>query len=183
MQKTQVGFVDAEAARKYQKEQDKLRFEAELLKIVGPVEFQRWKKQNARNEARLKATAAQIAKSSRPVPESAIIIDNYLTECHPQRLDDDNAYADHIRNTTSLGERPDLIEAIVNMRAEILATAKPFLRDEYTLLGVERDATKREIKNAYRRKARKLHPDAGGSDEAFKQLHDAYRRVLAFAKA
>ncbi len=42
--------------------------------------------------------------------------------------------------------------------------------------------TKRVVKNAYRRAARKLHPDAGGSDETFKQLHAAYRRLLAATK-
>ncbi|SRR5579871_2538595 len=52
---------------------------------------------------------------------------------------------------------------------------------EYVLLGIEPGATKREIKNAYRRKARKLHPDVGGDAEAFKQLYTAYRAVLKVA--
>lgn len=53
---------------------------------------------------------------------------------------------------------------------------------ELTLLGIEAGSTKREIRNAYRRKARKLHPDVGGNEEAFKQLHTAYRHLLATAK-
>ena len=53
---------------------------------------------------------------------------------------------------------------------------------EYSLLGIEPGASKRDVKNAYRRKARKLHPDAGGDEAAFKQLYEAYRRVLAVAK-
>jgi hypothetical protein len=57
------------------------------------------------------------------------------------------------------------------------------LTPELTLLGLEPDATKRDVRNAYRRKARKLHPDAGGDEAAFKQLYTAYRRVLAVAKA
>jgi len=57
------------------------------------------------------------------------------------------------------------------------------MSDELALLGIEGNADKREIRNAYRRKARKLHPDVGGDAEAFKQLHDAYRKVLAAAKA
>ncbi len=45
------------------------------------------------------------------------------------------------------------------------------------------DYTKREVRNAYRRKARKLHPDVGGDAEAFKQLYAAYRAVLAVARS
>jgi len=56
--------------------------------------------------------------------------------------------------------------------------------ENYGILGLDANAelTKRTVKNAYRRKARKLHPDVGGDPEAFKQLHDAYRKTLAAAK-
>jgi DnaJ-class molecular chaperone len=53
---------------------------------------------------------------------------------------------------------------------------------DYQLLGLsnhEGHLLKRHVRNAYRRQSRKLHPDAGGNDEAFKELHAAYRRVLA----
>ncbi len=50
------------------------------------------------------------------------------------------------------------------------------------LLGVEPGATKRDVRNAYRRKARKLHPDVGGNAEDFKQLYTAYRAVLKIAR-
>jgi len=49
---------------------------------------------------------------------------------------------------------------------------------ELSLLGIAVGSTKRDIRNAYRRKARKLHPDVGGDPDAFKQLHDAYRALL-----
>lgn len=75
--------------------------------------------------------------------------------------------------------RPDLQAAVDEMRARVLASAKPYMAEEFALLGIERGATKREIKNAYRRQARKLHPDAGGDDAAFKRMHEAYRRALA----
>ena len=52
-------------------------------------------------------------------------------------------------------------------------------QSEYALLGIAPGATKRDIKNAYRRQARKLHPDKGGDAEAFKQIYAAYRRLLA----
>jgi molecular chaperone DnaJ len=48
------------------------------------------------------------------------------------------------------------------------------VRDLYEILGVSRDATDAEIKRAYRRRARELHPDAGGDEEQFKELTTAY---------
>lgn len=48
------------------------------------------------------------------------------------------------------------------------------MRDLYEILGVERDASEDEIKRAYRRKARELHPDAGGDENEFKELTTAY---------
>ena len=78
--------------------------------------------------------------------------------------------------------RPDLQAAVDELRAKVIATAKPYLANEYTLLGVQPGATKRDIKNAYRRQARKLHPDKGGDAQAFRQMHDAYWRLLASVK-
>lgn len=47
----------------------------------------------------------------------------------------------------------------------------------YDILGVERDASEADIKKAFRRKARQLHPDvnkAPDAEEQFKQLNEAY---------
>ncbi len=50
------------------------------------------------------------------------------------------------------------------------------MRDYYEVLGVSRDASTEEIRRAYRKKARQLHPDYAGpqSEEAFKELSVAY---------
>lgn len=44
----------------------------------------------------------------------------------------------------------------------------------YDVLGVKKDATQDEIKKAFRKLARKHHPDAGGSEEKFKSINEAY---------
>jgi len=51
-------------------------------------------------------------------------------------------------------------------------------KDYYNILGVNRGASEREIKQAYRRLARKYHPDVNPSDKSaeakFKQINEAY---------
>lgn len=50
-------------------------------------------------------------------------------------------------------------------------------RDYYEVLEVERGATKEDLKRAYRRMARKYHPDVNpqdGADERFKEISEAY---------
>ena len=46
--------------------------------------------------------------------------------------------------------------------------------DYYKMLGVARDATPEQIKKAYRKLAREYHPDAGGDEEKFKDVNEAY---------
>ncbi|HEY82771.1 MAG TPA: J domain-containing protein [Dehalococcoidia bacterium] len=51
-------------------------------------------------------------------------------------------------------------------------------KDYYEILGVRRDATEQEIKQAYRRLARKYHPDVNPGDKSaeakFKEINEAY---------
>ncbi|MDH4139124.1 MAG: molecular chaperone DnaJ [Coriobacteriia bacterium] len=47
-------------------------------------------------------------------------------------------------------------------------------KNYYDILGVKKDASSDEIKKAFRKLARKYHPDAGGSEERFKEVNEAY---------
>ena len=47
-------------------------------------------------------------------------------------------------------------------------------KDYYGVLGVDKDASQREIDRQYKREASRHHPDRGGSEERMKSLNEAY---------
>lgn len=47
----------------------------------------------------------------------------------------------------------------------------------YDVLGVKRDASQKEIKSAFRKLAQKYHPDAGGDENKFKEISEAYETL------
>ena len=53
-------------------------------------------------------------------------------------------------------------------------------KDYYAILGVEKDANADEIKTAYRKLARKYHPDVSkekDAEEKFKEMSEAYETL------
>ena len=65
---------------------------------------------------------------------------------------------------------------------QILYTARLIFymdNDYYNVLGLNRDASDKEIRSAYRRLARKHHPDVNPGDpkaeEKFKEINQAYQ--------
>lgn len=47
-------------------------------------------------------------------------------------------------------------------------------KDYYTILGVDKKATKDDVKKAFRKLAQKHHPDKGGDEGKFKEITEAY---------
>lgn len=51
---------------------------------------------------------------------------------------------------------------------------KDFTKDFYEILEVVKEASPEDIKKAYWKKAKKMHPDVGGDEEDFKKISHAY---------
>lgn len=51
------------------------------------------------------------------------------------------------------------------------------LAQDYELLGVSPSCSDRILRAAYKARAQEVHPDTGGSDEAFKRVDEAMDRI------
>jgi molecular chaperone DnaJ len=56
------------------------------------------------------------------------------------------------------------------------------MKDYYQILGVDRKATKEDIKKAFRKLAHQHHPDKGGDEAKFKEISEAYQILSDDAK-
>lgn len=50
--------------------------------------------------------------------------------------------------------------------------------DHYSVLGISKTASEKDIKTAYRKKSKTLHPDKGGNKEKFVELNDSYSILI-----
>lgn len=49
----------------------------------------------------------------------------------------------------------------------------------YDVLGIKQNATKEEAKKAFKKMAMKHHPDRGGDETKFKEINEAYERIVS----
>lgn len=62
-------------------------------------------------------------------------------------------------------------------KAYLMLEAPAAKRDPYEVLGVRPDADLADINAIYRSKAKRLHPEAGGSAEAMTELNEAWEEI------
>jgi len=73
------------------------------------------------------------------------------------------------------------IDARLEEISKLEAKAAPFSSlDPFSILGVSMDASEEEVKDAYKEKAKKAHPDAGGSDEEMMKINAAFEVIRRF---
>jgi hypothetical protein len=129
----------------------------------------------------------EMQEYSQPAPKGQIrlapgdIVYEYLVKNDPKKLKrmmkEEMAY---FQETHAPGYEKRYTDELAEAR--IHSEQRKKKSTDYRLLGLDQingPILKKDVRNAYRRQTRKLHPDVGGSNEAFNALHEAYRRVLA----
>ena len=53
-----------------------------------------------------------------------------------------------------------------------------YMRNYYDILGISRDATQEEIKNAYRKLAKKYHPDSSSDEDSKERFQEIQETKL-----
>ena len=77
-----------------------------------------------------------------------------------------------------LNEYRGISEAVRQAYAQLPAPApEPVRRDPYVVLGANPEADMETIEALYRIRAKRLHPDAGGNPEAWKELQAAIEQI------
>lgn len=56
------------------------------------------------------------------------------------------------------------------------------MNDPYQILGVNRDATEKEVRNKFKEYARKNHPDKGGNEKKYKKVKNAAKILIKAIK-
>ncbi len=81
------------------------------------------------------------------------------------------------RKVADYGAR--LIDALSSsVSAPPQETSTPDTNDPYTVLDIPSNSPNWLVRLAYREKAKKAHPDVGGSDEEMKKINDAFEKIL-----
>jgi len=121
------------------------------------------------------ARRVRIASAPRHLPP---VLQHSATQC--DRISDadcDPHPARHVYAAASRRPPLRLRHSATTMQARDVVDAEGE-RDPYEVLDVQRGATLAEIRRAYRRRARVVHPDVpGGSDEDFRRLTRAFATV------
>lgn len=68
----------------------------------------------------------------------------------------------------------------INKHIKELSTSGDASLDPFAILGVGPNASRAEVDKAYREKARRAHPDVGGSNEEMIKINAAYEAIRRF---